>query len=80
MISPPPNKVRRCACESAFWLRPVAAHGASELRVVGALLTGGKLSLTHLGRSLNGNLGIQLALPTRHPPAIIQEADDYQQR
>ena len=41
------------------WLadRLVVGHStraAALLRVVGALLTGGKLSLTHLGRSLDG--------------------------
>jgi len=42
------------------WLadRLVIGHStrtAALLRVVGALLSGGKLSLTHLGRSLNGS-------------------------
>ena len=31
-----------------------ATRAAALLRVVGALLAGGKLSLTHLGRSLSG--------------------------
>jgi len=33
-----------------------ATRAASITRVVGALLTGGKLSLTHLGRNLAGDV------------------------
>lgn len=32
-----------------------SARAAAVVRVVGALLTGGRLSLTHLGRNLSGN-------------------------